>query len=144
MASILNDTALFNGSADLTTKEILKRYGAIAKSVSESQPVTHDVDLPSSRVGNNNGGGGGGGGGAGGGRDGRGILPIVTRVDTDPYQATAWEKESSVRHVQGSSPHVHRSSTTTTAATTTTTNTTTTTTAAAAAATTAATMATST
>jgi hypothetical protein len=31
---------------------------------------------------------------------GRPLAPVVTRVDTDPSQAFAWQKESSVRHVQ--------------------------------------------
>ena len=31
---------------------------------------------------------------------GRALAPVVTRVDTDPSQAHAWQKESSVRHVQ--------------------------------------------
>lgn len=32
--------------------------------------------------------------------NGRALAPVVTRVDTDPSQAYAWQKESSVRHVQ--------------------------------------------
>jgi hypothetical protein len=32
--------------------------------------------------------------------NGRALAPVVTRVDTDPSQANAWQKESSVRHVQ--------------------------------------------
>ena len=27
--------------------------------------------------------------------------PVLTRVDTDPHQLNAWQKESSVRHIQG-------------------------------------------
>ncbi len=80
----MGDTALFNGSADITTKEILKRYGAIAKSGHGPHRIATNADPPSSRG------------------EGRGNVPIATRVDTDPYQATAWEKESSVRHVEGS------------------------------------------
>lgn len=30
---------------------------------------------------------------------GRALAPVVTRVDTDSSQANAWQKESSVRHV---------------------------------------------
>jgi hypothetical protein len=31
---------------------------------------------------------------------GRALAPVVTQVDVDPSQAHAWQKESSVRHVQ--------------------------------------------
>lgn len=34
-----------------------------------------------------------------GGKEGRGNVPTATRVDIDPYQENAWQKESSVRHV---------------------------------------------
>ena len=83
LQSILNDSTLFNGSADITTKEILKRYGDIARFPGPQRTVTNADSLSSH------------------GKEGRGNVPIATRIDTDPYQATAWQKESSVRHVQG-------------------------------------------
>lgn len=168
MQSILNDSSLFNGSADITTKEILKRYGDIAKTapvITGPQRVGTLVitdgtasggeggrsdggsllapapPLSSSRTGSTAGlgvGGNGGGsvghgsnslhhtrGGSGSnahghghghgrghggsnsgslsGKEGRGNVPIATRIEIDPSQATAWQKESSVRHVSPSS-----------------------------------------
>lgn len=78
---ILNDSSLFSNNAEITTKEILKRYGDRAKaptvnSNNKAAIVAQNgtTSPPSS-------------------------APIVTRVDTDPYQQTAWQNESSVRHV---------------------------------------------
>ncbi|TGO58523.1 hypothetical protein BOTNAR_0180g00120 [Botryotinia narcissicola] len=81
LQSILNDPVLFNNTSDITTKEILKRYGDI----SASGGVRHTVETTE----------------ATGHRDGNGrpLAPVVTRVDVDPAN-TAWQKESSVRHVQ--------------------------------------------
>ncbi|KAI9829890.1 MAG: hypothetical protein M1826_005312 [Phylliscum demangeonii] len=82
LQSILNDNTLFNGSADITTKEILKRYGNVVRSGGPPRTVANQ-DASSSHS-----------------KEGRGNVPIATRVDTDPSQATAWQKESSVRHVE--------------------------------------------
>ncbi|KAI9650941.1 Rho-type GTPase activating protein Rga1 [Ciborinia camelliae] len=81
LQSILNDPILFNNTSDITTKEILKRYGDI----SASGGVRHQVETTE----------------ASGHRDGSGrpLAPVVTRVDVDPAHP-AWQKESSVRHVQ--------------------------------------------
>ncbi|TAQ86105.1 hypothetical protein B7494_g5580 [Chlorociboria aeruginascens] len=83
LRSILSDPTLFNNSSDITTKEILKRYGDIGS----GDGPKHQVEtVEASSVKDNN---------------GRGALaPMVTRVDADPSQAYAWQKESSVRHVQ--------------------------------------------
>lgn len=81
LQSILNDTSFFKDSADITTKEILKRYGDFGKG-SFAQKVTPG-DMPgsgSSSRGNN--------------------TPVTARIETDPSQATAWQMQSSVRHVQ--------------------------------------------
>ncbi|KAI9819584.1 MAG: hypothetical protein M1827_007034 [Pycnora praestabilis] len=83
LQSILSDSTLYNGGADVTTKEILKRYGDIARNPGPRR-IVRTTDSPPPRS-----------------KDGRGGPPVATRVDTDPYQATAWQKESSVRHVQG-------------------------------------------
>ena len=83
LQSILTDTGLHNGPAELTTKEILSRYGHIAKGQIQKQPVQGadaPVHSPSSAT-NSIGG------------------PVATRVDVDPYQANAWQKQSSVRPV---------------------------------------------
>lgn len=84
LQSILSDNSLFNGSADITTKEILKRYGDIGKIATPQRAPTTVEGTPvrtTSSRGN--------------------TVPVATRVESDPSQATAWRKQSSVRHVQG-------------------------------------------
>ncbi|KAK2743521.1 hypothetical protein FQN57_004818 [Myotisia sp. PD_48] len=84
LQSILSDTSLFNGSAEITTKEILKRYGDLGKMPVIQRAATTMESVPvrsGSSKGNNS--------------------PIATRIDTDPSQATAWQMQRSVRHVQG-------------------------------------------
>lgn len=72
----------------MTTKEILKRYGDRAKapSVTVNTPVyptaSHGTTSPPPAS-----------------------APVVTRVDTDPEQQSAWRNESSVRHV-GADPNM--------------------------------------
>ncbi|KAK3076776.1 hypothetical protein LTS18_012090, partial [Coniosporium uncinatum] len=77
---IVNDTSLFSTSADLTTKEILKRLGEI-RSVPQPNIVSPGGQNPRSR-------------------EGRSSAPVVHRVgeQQDPY---VWQNESSVRHVPG-------------------------------------------
>lgn len=87
LQSILTDTGLHNGPAELTTKEILSRYGHIAKGQVQKQTVqgpdapVHSPSSASHAMGG----------------------PVATRVDVDPYQQTAWQKQSSVRPVQNTS-----------------------------------------
>ncbi|EEP76544.1 conserved hypothetical protein [Uncinocarpus reesii 1704] len=85
LQSILNDTSLFNRDAEITTKEILKRYAEIGKMPAPNRTTTGLDSLPA-RSGSNRGGN----------------TPVATRIDGDPSQATAWQKQRSVRHVQ---PH---------------------------------------
>ncbi|KAK0119924.1 hypothetical protein ONS95_011349 [Cadophora gregata] len=82
LQSILSDQTLFNNPSDITTKEILKRYGDLGAAGGPRRTV----ETESSPLGKS--------------KDGRPLAPVVTRVDTDPSQAYAWQKESSVRHVQ--------------------------------------------
>ncbi|RFU29205.1 hypothetical protein B7463_g7140, partial [Scytalidium lignicola] len=85
LLSILNDPTLFNNTGDITTKEILKRYGDIgANGGPKHQVETTESPMNRPKDGNNS----------------RAQAPVVTRVDGDPSQAYAWQKESSVRHVQ--------------------------------------------
>ncbi|KAI9872217.1 MAG: hypothetical protein M1830_001901 [Pleopsidium flavum] len=87
LQSILNDSSLFNNSSDITTKEILKRYGDIGRAPGPQRTVEKGDSPPSrSKEGNNS----------------RGGAPRATRIDIDAHQASAWQKESSVRHVQES------------------------------------------
>jgi hypothetical protein len=84
LQSILNDSSLFNNDGQVTTKEILKRYGDIATNGGPRHQVeTSESSLGGSKEGN-----------------GRAFAPVITRVDSDHTQANAWQKESSVRHVQ--------------------------------------------
>ncbi|KAK5117613.1 hypothetical protein LTR62_005036 [Meristemomyces frigidus] len=91
LAMILNDSSLFSNSADITTKEILKRYGDRAKAPTVNSPH------------NNPGGGFSSPATMGHDRNGNGTTSPagqhagVTRVDVDPRTQTA--HESSVRHV---------------------------------------------
>ncbi|KAL8729986.1 MAG: hypothetical protein Q9181_004814 [Wetmoreana brouardii] len=98
LQSILNDSSLFNNPSDITTKEILKRYGDIGRSAAQHPQITDpskthtNEPLPNSRESNTTNGSN---------PAARAAAPIITHVDTDPYQANVWQKESSVRHVQG-------------------------------------------
>lgn len=66
----------------------MKRYGEISTNGGPKHEVETVESSPSSRS-----------------KDtGRPIAPVVTRVDTDPSQAHAWQNESSVRHVQDPNP----------------------------------------
>ena len=75
LAMILNDSSLFSNSADITTKEILKRYGDRAKAPTYGSAP--------SGLGANNGT--------------TSPTPVATRIDPDVQNA--WQNESSVRHV---------------------------------------------
>ncbi|KAG9961405.1 GTPase-activating protein-like protein of the rho/rac family, partial [Aureobasidium melanogenum] len=88
LALILNDSTLFSASADITTKEILKRYGDRTKGPSTTQG---DVAPPPQSTTPKS-------------RESRGSAPVVTRVDTDAEQANAWGNEASVRHVAADMP----------------------------------------
>ncbi|KAE8440695.1 hypothetical protein EG329_006813 [Mollisiaceae sp. DMI_Dod_QoI] len=94
LQSILNDPTLFNNSSDITTKEILKRYGDLGMNSGPRHEV-QTTDTPHrSKDGS-----------------GRALAPMVTRIDTDPSQAYARQKESSVRHVEEpSAPYAGSSS----------------------------------
>lgn len=89
MQSILTDSNLHNGSAELTTKEILSRYGDIVRGNVQKHTVQgpDSPAMPHSAAGSS-----------------KSPIPVATRVDVDPYQATAWQKQSSVRPVQNLGP----------------------------------------
>ncbi|KAL8936291.1 MAG: hypothetical protein Q9216_005008 [Gyalolechia sp. 2 TL-2023] len=100
LQSILNDSSLFNNSSDITTKEILKRYGDIGRSPAQRPKITDPANtntanepLPNSRESNTTNGSN---------LAAHAAAPVITHIDTDPYQANVWQKESSVRHVQNS------------------------------------------
>ncbi|KAA8894128.1 hypothetical protein FN846DRAFT_786943 [Sphaerosporella brunnea] len=80
LLSILNDPNLFANGPEVTTKDILKRYGDIANRpppkqhmiVANSPPQTKEGNRPPS-------------------------TPVFHRVDSDLTQSTAWQKETSAR-----------------------------------------------
>jgi hypothetical protein len=77
LALILNDSGLWSNNAEITTKEILKRYGDRAKAPTVGNSTPFDLtEYPPRSSGT-----------AGG------VNPVVTRVDTDPLS------QSSVRAV---------------------------------------------
>ena len=99
LQSILNDSALFTNSSDITTKEILKRYGDIGRTPALhtnilAESADSPAQVPSSATAPN----------SGDPPNARAAAPVITHVDTDPYQNVAWPNESSVRHVQGQAP----------------------------------------
>jgi hypothetical protein len=92
LQSILTDSNLHDGSAELTTKEILIRYGHIVKgNVHANQASVQAADAPAQ-------------GPLVASSSNRPTGPVATRVDVDPYQANAWQQQSSVRHVQNAYP----------------------------------------
>ncbi|KAI7329775.1 hypothetical protein KC315_g5984, partial [Hortaea werneckii] len=126
LALILNDSTLFSNNAEITTKEILRRYGDRAKA-----PTVNAVHAPpptrgavagggpstnthvgamthygtqqhhyGSNPGANNNNNNNNGAGSSSSDPANPSRPVATRVDTDPYMQNAWQNESSVRHVQ--------------------------------------------
>ncbi|KAJ6014325.1 hypothetical protein N7540_008916 [Penicillium herquei] len=91
LQSILSDPTLFKENAEVTTKEILKRYGDIARGSFSTRP---DNGGETFTITNSN----------------RHNTPTSARIETDPSQDTAWQMQSSVRHVPGPSGHAHSSS----------------------------------
>ncbi|KAF2754120.1 rho GTPase activator [Pseudovirgaria hyperparasitica] len=79
IVSMLSDSTLFEISPDLTTKEILKRWGEIGR-VPQATITNTQTQRPRSREGKQANG------------------AAVARIDTVPPQ---WQNESSVRHVGG-------------------------------------------
>ena len=90
LQSILTDSSLHNGSAEITTKEILTRYGDIARgNVATSQRTVQGPDAPVS-----------GPLSASNSLNNRSNGPVATRIDVNTSQQDAWQKQSSVRPVQ--------------------------------------------
>ncbi|KAJ5273667.1 hypothetical protein N7478_008792 [Penicillium angulare] len=91
LQSILSDPTLFKENAEVTTKEILKRYGDIARGSFSNRPENGGETFT---ITNSN----------------KHSAPASARIETDPSQDTAWQMQSSVRHVPGPSGHSHSSS----------------------------------
>ncbi|RMZ84605.1 hypothetical protein DV737_g1097, partial [Chaetothyriales sp. CBS 132003] len=87
-----NDTfsQLHNASADLTTKDIMSRYQDIVKG-SVARQTVQPADAPAQ-------------GSPSAASSSKSPQPLATRIDADPYQQKAWNKQSSVRPVQNFGP----------------------------------------
>ncbi|KAL4892536.1 hypothetical protein BDV59DRAFT_202656 [Aspergillus ambiguus] len=83
---VLSDTTLLKENSEVTTKEILKRYGDIARGSFSQKPNNggETVTITTSNRGAN--------------------VPTSARIE-DPSQDGAWQQQSSVRHVQASGSH---------------------------------------
>ncbi|KAJ5085118.1 hypothetical protein N7532_009889 [Penicillium argentinense] len=92
LQSILSDPTLFKENAEVTTKEILKRYGDIARGSFSTKPENGGETFTITNQNRSN------------------TTPAAARIETDPSQDTAWQMQSSVRHVGGSG-HSHSNST---------------------------------
>ncbi|KAF2718820.1 GTPase-activating protein-like protein of the rho/rac family [Polychaeton citri CBS 116435] len=111
LAMILNDSSLFSNSADITTKEILKRYGdrvkppvpTIVKAPGASTSI-QDASIPGGKVMSATDAGGSPQSRSHESNGGRNGTPVAQRVDTDLNQQSAWQNESSVRHVTNDTP----------------------------------------
>ncbi|KAJ5125076.1 uncharacterized protein N7515_008901 [Penicillium bovifimosum] len=93
LQSILSDPSLFKENAEVTTKEILKRYGDIARGSFSQKPENGGETFTITTPNRNN------------------SAPASARIETDPSQDAAWQMQSSVRHVPGPSGHSHSAST---------------------------------
>ncbi|CAG8900543.1 unnamed protein product [Penicillium salamii] len=93
LQSILSDPTLFKENAEVTTKEILKRYGDIARGSFSQRPENGGETFTITTPNRNN------------------SAPASARIETDPSQDAAWQMQSSVRHVPAPSGHAHSSST---------------------------------
>ncbi|PWY65354.1 rho-type GTPase-activating protein 1 [Aspergillus sclerotioniger CBS 115572] len=92
LQSVLSDTNFFKENTEVTTKEILRRYGDIARGSFSSKASNggETVTITNSNRGAN--------------------IPTSARIETDPSQDAAWQMQSSVRHVQSPGGHQHSTS----------------------------------
>lgn len=92
LQGILSDPTLFKENAKVTTKEILKRYGDIARGSFSPRPENGGETFTITNSNRNN------------------TTPAASaRIEGDPSQDAAWPVQSSVRHVGGPS-HSHSNS----------------------------------
>jgi hypothetical protein len=91
LQSVLSDPTLFKENTEVTTKEILKRYGDIARGSFRPENGGETFTITPSNRNNQN-------------------TPTSARIETDPSQDAAWQMQSSVRHVAGPSGHAHSTS----------------------------------
>ena len=98
LQSILNDTSLSNKDSEITTKEILKRYGERSSTPAHYPVITDAEKSPLNQQ-------GGIANSTANGTRLRVAAPVITHIDSsDSNHAHTWPKESSVRHVQAPGP----------------------------------------
>ncbi|KAL4806323.1 hypothetical protein BDV18DRAFT_125946 [Aspergillus unguis] len=92
LQSVLSDNNFFKENSEITTKDILKRYGDIARGgfTKNSNNGGETFTITNQSRGAN--------------------VPTSARIETDPSQDAAAQMQSSVRHVPGPSGHSHSSS----------------------------------
>lgn len=91
LQSVLSDSHLFKENSEVTTKDILRRYGDIARG-GFSQKASNGGEtftITNQSRGAN--------------------VPTSARIETDPYQDAASQMQSSVRHVPGPGGNSHPS-----------------------------------
>jgi hypothetical protein len=88
----LGDPTLFKENAEVTTKEILKRYGDIARGSFSQKPENGGETFTITTPNRSN------------------STPASARIETDPSQDAAWQMQTSVRHVAGPGGHTHSAS----------------------------------
>lgn len=91
LQTVLGDPTLFKENSEVTSKDILKRYGDIARGSFSTRP---DNGGETFTINNHR----------------NASTPTSARIETDPSQDTAWQMQSSVRHVPGPSAHSHSAS----------------------------------
>lgn len=95
LQSVLTDTSFLKENSEVTTKEILKRYGDIARGSFSQRPINGGETFTITSANANRGAN----------------APTSARIETDPSQDTATQLQGSVRHVQGPG-HAHSASAT--------------------------------
>lgn len=95
---MLTDSELFQMGPEVSTKEILKRYGDMTKRADvQKAAVQRPAEFGDVRSNNAD--------NSGSAAD-RAAESTAKRVDNNPQQTRAWQNESSVRHVQGNGQHL--------------------------------------
>ncbi|KAG2021437.1 hypothetical protein GB937_004774 [Aspergillus fischeri] len=88
LQAVLSDTTFFKDNNEVSTKEILKRYGDIARGSFSPKPnnggETVTITNPHNRGAN---------------------TPTSARIETDQSQDGSWQAQNSVRHVQNTGGH---------------------------------------
>jgi hypothetical protein len=93
LQAVLSDTTFFKDNNEVSTKEILKRYGDIARGSFSPKPnnggETVTITNPHNRGAN---------------------TPTSARIETDQSQDGSWQAQNTVRHVQNTGGHNHANS----------------------------------